>query len=123
DRAMPGRSAAHIPFFSPDGNTIAFFSGAAIWKVATGAASGESPRRIVDAPAAAAGGTWTDDGRISFAPWDSDGLLAVSDAGGSATALTTLNRQKGELEHGWPHALPNGAVLFTVSERGRDPHL
>jgi Tol biopolymer transport system component len=124
DREIPGSNGAHNAFFSPDGNAIAFFSSGAIWRAATSAPSADkSPHRIVDAPTAAAGGTWTDDGRIVFAPLDGDGLMAVSDAGGSATALTTLNQAKGELEHGWPHALPDGAVLFTVSERGRDPHL
>jgi Tol biopolymer transport system component len=124
DREIAGSVGAHNPFFSPDGNAIAFFSGGAIWKAPTSASSADtSPRRLADAPTAAAGGTWTDDGRIIFAPLDSDGLMAVSDAGGSPKALTTLNQPNGELEHGWPHALPNGAVLFTVSERGRDPHL
>ena len=27
------------------------------------------------------------------------------------------------MEHGWPHALPGGGIVFTVSQRGRDPHL
>jgi Tol biopolymer transport system component len=124
DREIAGSTGAHNPFFSPDGSAIAFFSGGAIWKTATGAAAADaSPRRITDAPTAAAGGTWADDRRIIFAPLDGEGLMAVPDTGGSPTALTTLNRRNGELEHGWPHALPNGAVLFTVTEGGRDPHL
>ena len=124
DREIAGSAGAHNPFFAPNGNAIAFFSGGAIWRTATTVASSDvAPRRIADAPTAAAGGTWTDDGRIIFAPLDGDGLMAVSDAGGSAKALTTLNQRSGELEHGWPHALPSGAILFTVSERGRDPHL
>ena len=124
DREIAGSAGAHNPFFAPDGNAIAFFSGGAIWRTATTVASSDvAPRRIADAPTASAGGTWTDDRRIIFAPLDSDGLMAVSDSGGSAKALTTLNQRSGELEHGWPHALPSGAILFTVSERGRDPHL
>jgi serine/threonine-protein kinase len=124
DREIAGSAGAHNPFFAPNGNAIAFFSGGAIWRTATTAASSDmAPRRIADAPTAAAGGTWTDDGRIIFAPLEGDGLMAVSDAGGAAKALTTLNQRSGELEHGWPHALPSGAILFTVSERGRDPHL
>ena len=37
--------------------------------------------------------------------------------------LTELNAADDELEHGWPHALPDGSIVFTVSQRGRDPHL
>ena len=36
---------------------------------------------------------------------------------------TELNAVEGELEHGWPHALPDGSIVFTVSQRGRDPHV
>src|SRR5436190_2138492 len=124
DREIAGSTGAHNPFFSPDGSAIAFFSGGAIWRTAISVTSSDaSPRRITDAPTGAAGGTWTDDRRIIFAPLDGGGLMAVPDAGGSPKALTTLNRRNGELEHGWPHALPNGALLFTVTEAGRDPHL
>ena len=51
------------------------------------------------------------------------GLMAVSAAGGTATAVTELNGVEGELGHGWPHALPDGSIVFTVSQRGRDPHV
>ena len=49
--------------------------------------------------------------------------MAVPAAGGGATALTELNAADGELEHGWPHALSDGSIVFTVSQRGRDPHV
>jgi Tol biopolymer transport system component len=124
DREVSGSTGAHSPFFSPDGSAIAFFSRGSIWKAATTPANGNNgAQRIVAATSDAAGGTWTDDGRIIFAPLGNQGLVAVSQAGGPVSALTVLNRAKGELEHGWPHALPNGAVLFTVTERGHDPHV
>ena len=86
-------------------------------------AGGEGPTRVVDAPTESAGGAWTGDGRIVFAPLGNSGLMAVPPTGGSATAMTELNAADGELEHGWPHALPDGSIVFTVSQRGRDPHL
>jgi hypothetical protein len=49
--------------------------------------------------------------------------MEVSAAGGTPSALTTLNSSDDELEHGWPHALAGGAIVFTVSQRGRDPHV
>ena len=49
--------------------------------------------------------------------------MQVSLAGGAVTPLTSLNAEDGELDHGWPHAMSDGSIVFTVSERGRDPHV
>jgi Tol biopolymer transport system component len=113
-------TGAHDPFFSPDGTSVAFFSRDALWRVSE---TGGTARRVCAAPGDAAGGSWTDDGRIVFAPLEGQGLSQVSSAGGSPAPVTTLSAKDGELAHGWPHALPGGAILFTVSQRGRDPHL
>jgi hypothetical protein len=121
DRQVAESVGAHDPFFSPDGKSIAYFSHEAIWKVSSTSAG--TPLRVCDAPGDGAGGTWTDDGRIVFAPLGGRGLSVVPSAGGAPTHLTTLNTRELELAHGWPHALPGGAILFTVSQRGRDPHL
>ena len=121
DRELPGTVGATSPFFSPDGSSIAYFSRGAIWR--TRVAGSDVPRRVIDAPTDSAGGTWTIDGRIVFAPLGNEGLMQVSDGGGAAAPLTVLNTTDGELEHGWPHALRDGSIVFTVSERGRDPHL
>ena len=82
-----------------------------------------SPERIADAPSGSAGGTWTEDGRIVFAPLENQGLVEVPASGGAVRPLTSLNAQDQEIEHGWPHALPGGALVFTVSQQGRDPHI
>src|SRR3954469_14105051 len=119
DRALVD-AGAHDPFFSPDGKAVAYFSRDAIWRVSV---SGGEPQLVCAAPGSSAGGTWTADARIVFAPLGGRGLAAVPVAGGSPAALTTLSASDGELGHGWPHALPGGAILFTVSQRGRDPHL
>ena len=122
DREVPGTIGASSPFFSPDGSAIAYFSRGAIWRTSS-TSTGGVPQRIVAAPSDSAGGTWTADGRIVFAPLGNQGLMGVPAGGGTAVPLTTLNGSDGELEHGWPHALADGALVFTVSERGRDPHL
>ena len=86
-------------------------------------APGGSPVNVCDAPDASAGGAWTDDGRIVFAPLGGAGLMAVPAAGGVPSAITTLSTREEELAHGWPQALPKGAIVFTVSQKGRDAHL
>jgi Tol biopolymer transport system component len=120
DEELPGTIGASAPFFSPDGSSVAYFSRSAIWRVAI--LKGNGPTRVVDAPPESAGATWTLDGRIVFATLHT-GLMAVPASGGTATAVTELDVGEGELEHGWPHALPDGSIVFTVSQRGRDPHL
>jgi Tol biopolymer transport system component len=119
DQELANTIGATTPFFSPDGSSIAYFSGGAIWRLP---ASGGTPARIADAPTGSAGGTWTTDGRIVFAPLET-GLMSVSATGGALAPVTQVNREDDELEHGWPHALPDGSMVFTVSERGRDSHL
>ena len=120
EREVSEAAGAHDPFFSPDGKSVGYFSRDAIWRVPL---TGGAAQRVCAAPEDSAGGTWTDDARIVFAPLDGQGLYAVTSGGGSPAPLTTLSARDGELAHGWPHALPGGAILFTVSQRGRDPHL
>ena len=110
---LPGTEGAHSPFFSPDSEWVAFFADAKLKKVAL---SGGAPVTVCDTPDAR-GGTWGADGWIVFAAFfpgiDRAGLLRVSSAGGTPTALTTL--ADGEVVHGWPHFLPGGnALLFST---------
>ena len=120
EREVADAIGGHDPFFSPDGKSVGYFSRDAIWRVPVG---GGVAQRVCAAPGESAGGTWTGDGQIVFAPLGGQGLHSVPSAGGTPAPLTTLNGRDGELAHGWPHALPGGAILFTVSQRGRDPHL
>jgi serine/threonine-protein kinase len=121
DREVADSGGATNPFFSADGESIAYFARGAIWKART--ASGGTPQRVCDAPVDSAGGTWTGDGRIVFAPLGGLGLMTVPAAGGTPAPITTLNKKNAELAHGWPHALPAGGIVFTVSHKGRDAHL
>ena len=122
DREAPDTAGASAPFFSPDSASVAYFSRGNIWR--TSVSTSSSPQRIVDAPSDSAGGTWTPDNRIVFAPLGNQGLMEVAaTGGGTAVPLTSLSAKDEELEHGWPHALADGAIVFTVSQRGRDPHV
>jgi Tol biopolymer transport system component len=120
-RALENTTGGSAPFFSPDGSSVAYFARGAIWRVAV--SGSEEPARVADAPIDSAGGAWTSDGRIVFAPLGGSGLMEVPATGGTAVAATSLDVAEGELEHGWPHPLPSGDVVFSVSQRGRDPHL
>jgi Tol biopolymer transport system component len=114
---LPGTEGAHEPFFSPDGQWIAFFADAKLKKVA---ASGGAPVTICDLPDGR-GGWWAADGSIVFAPFfagmDRGGLLRVSSNGGKPEPVTNL--ADGEVAHGWPQVLPGGAALLYASHTSR----
>jgi serine/threonine-protein kinase len=109
---LPGTEGATMPFFSPDGQWIAFFAQTKLKRIAVGGAA----MQIVTADAPdPRGGAWGRDGVIYFAPTNMSGLFKVPASGGVATALTTLDSDKGEISHRWPQVLPDGqALLFTI---------
>jgi len=114
---IAGTEGARTPFFSPDGEWIAFFAERALRKVAV---AGGSPLTLCEVVASdTRGGTWGRDGLIVFAPeWES-GLFKVSADGGEPQPVTTLDMAAGERSHRWPQFLPDGrAVLYMAQIRG-----
>ena len=110
-RPIPGTDGAKSPFFSPNGEWVAFFAQGKLKKVTL---SGAGLQDITEAKDAR-GGAWSEDDVIYFAPTNVSGILRVPAAGGAATELTHLDRAKGEISHRWPHVLPGGkAILFSV---------
>ena len=110
---ISGTEGARDPFFSPDGQWIGFFADGKLKKVST--SSGATPLTLSDA-SNPRGGTWGPEDTIIFPAFTDSGLFQISAAGGSAKALTTPDRKKGESLHGWPEFLPDGrTILFTVA--------
>ena len=113
---LPGTEGAHSPFFSPDGQSIAFFADGQLKRVAI---SGGATVVLADAPTAR-GGAWSEDGTIFFTPnfLAGVGLSRVSSSGGATEILTMPDSAAGEVTHRWPQALPGGkAVLFTAHRK------
>jgi Tol biopolymer transport system component len=110
---LAGTEGAHSPFFSPDGQSIAFFAEGQLKRVAV---SGGATVVLADAPTDR-GGTWSEDGTIFFTPhmMPGVGLVRVSSSGGPTEAVTRPDPTLGEVTHRWPQALPGGkAILFTA---------
>ena len=106
---LRGSEGAYAPFFSPDGQWVAFFAGGKLRKLPL---DGGEPVILCDAPAGR-GGSWSDDGNI-IASLDSQvGLSVVPSAGGKPDPLTTL--APGENSHRWPQVLPGGKVVLFSS--------
>jgi Tol biopolymer transport system component len=107
---LAGTEGASGPFFSPDGQWIAFAAGGKLKKISV---AGSSAVTLCDAPLFL-GGSWGEDGSIVAALTLSGGLFRILSAGGAAVPLTKLDAERGERTHRWPQILPGGrAVVFT----------
>jgi serine/threonine-protein kinase len=104
---------AQSPFFSPDGQWIAFFADGHLKKIPV---TGGPVTTLCDA-ILGRGGAWADDGTIVFSPdvGPAGRLLRVSSAGGTTVPLTTLAQS--EVNQRWPEILPGGKVVLFTSSR------
>ena len=115
-RAISGTEGGRAPFFSPDGETLAFFTTDALRTVAL--ASGTV--RTVCTVEQGLGGAWIGD-RIVFSSFerrDAVGLWSVPARGGRPQVLTT--RGDDEAAHRWPAAINDQTILYTVWRTGLD---
>jgi hypothetical protein len=110
---LGGLGLPRSPFISPDGQSIGFYDGQFLKKVAI---TGGPPVTIAPVNGFSRGATWGPDGTIVFATTASaTGLQRVSAAGGEPMVLTKPDRERGDGDHLWPEFLPGGeAVLFTI---------
>jgi len=109
---MPGTDGAGgEPFFSPDGEWVAFFDlNTGLRKLPV---RGGTPRTVVVNAGRQLGGSWGTDDTIIFA--DGVGLFTVSANGGTAQLLARPVPERGETRYAWPQILPGGRlVLFTI---------
>jgi len=115
-RDLPGTADAHQPFFSPDGQWVAFFTSTGdLRKIAL---NGGNPVTLLEKINSSqwAFGAWTDDHTIIFSGGAGDyGLRRVSADGGTPSAVTSLDAAQGEIRHLGPDLVAGThAVLFTV---------
>ena len=109
---LRGISGARAPFFSTDGQWIAFFQ-SGLKKVSV---TGGPPVSICPISGAPRGGSWGPDDTIVFATSAAGGLQRVAVGGGTPKAITKPDVTHGEFNHLFPSVLPGGrAVLFTIS--------
>jgi serine/threonine-protein kinase len=103
------------PFFSPDGQWVAFFRQTELVKAPV---DGGAPIVITQTTERSGGGDWRADGTIVFAT--TGGLYQVSANGGHPQLLAKPDRQKREKLYAFPEFLPDGqSILFTIA--GEDP--
>jgi eukaryotic-like serine/threonine-protein kinase len=117
-RPIAGTDGAWGAFWSPDSLSVGFFAHNKLKRVSI---SGGEPAVICDAPRGGGGGTWNRDGVIVFTPSIDSALFRVSAAGGSPTALTALDTNRGETAHVGPLFLPDGRHFVFAIVGGNDP--
>jgi serine/threonine-protein kinase len=104
---LQGTEGAQGPFFSPDGQWVAFSAGGKLKKAPV---EGGPPIVLCDAPLAPAG-SWGDDGNLVVAI--NFFLSRLPSKGGTPTRITEL--APGEIVHRWPQFLPGSkALLFSA---------
>ena len=101
---LPGTENAQRPFWSPDSKFLAFFAGQQLKKIA---ATG-GPVQLICEVIGGADGSWGSSGVIIFDGSTSDSIRKVSASGGTVSAATKIQRDKGEQYHMWPCFLPDG---------------
>jgi serine/threonine protein kinase/Tol biopolymer transport system component len=110
-RVVPGTEEAMLPFFSPDGEYVAFFARGHLIKAAV---SDGSLTTLAVAPDPW-GGTWGEDGSIIFVPMFSSGLVRLWLHNGTPEVLTKPDEAAGGYAHMYPQFLPDGRhVVFSL---------
>ena len=113
---LPGTEGAESPFFSLDGTRVGYITlnPSALKVVSLG---GGPPITVVDSGIGRIGASWGPDGYLYAV--GRGGIVRVPASGGVLEPVTVLDTAKGETNHRWPEALPNGkGVLFTVQRAG-----
>ena len=110
-RRLPGTEDAELPFFSPDGAWVAFYSHGALRKVAL---AGGPAAVVVEVPLPSwfGGGTWGNDDTIIYAVPTSNALYRVPARGGRPSTVVVNDTLSATPFY--PHMLPNGRALFVA---------
>jgi serine/threonine-protein kinase len=115
---LRGTEGATGPFFSPDGEWVAYFDTTrGLRKIRLDAGAGV-PISITNTSAGVfRGGSWGPDGTIVFASSASLGLMRVPHIGGAAQPLTQPSNEV----HTRPYFFPDGRALVYTSQRPGSP--
>ena len=111
---LPDTEGARNPFFSPDGEWIAFTVPGDSLKIIS--IRGGHPQTLCPIGSNPYGGSWSEKGTIVFSG-SNTGLFRIPATGGEPEVVTRL--EAGEQGHRWPAFLPGGeTVLMTRRTQG-----
>lgn len=107
---IPGTEGAYNPFFSPDGEWVAFGAAGALKKVPL---AGGPPVTILETPGTISGAAWRSDGMILLDSPVGPDLVLVPATGGASRSVTTLDSLPGTAYYS-PSLLPGGDWALTA---------
>jgi serine/threonine protein kinase/Tol biopolymer transport system component len=114
---VAGTDGATSLFWSPDGRSLAFFTGSKLRRVDF---PGGTPVSICDVREGIGfAGTWGADGQILFTSIEGEAIYRVAASGGVAAALLKPDPARNETRLNWPTFLPDGR-RFLYLQRLRD---
>ena len=120
---VPGGEIGLTPFFSPDGDSVAFLT-AAPGDLRVVPVGGGAPTTLVRDSAYAAGGAWSEDGWLYFVGGTAQALLRVRATGGPPELVARPDTTRDELFFNYPQVLPGGrAALITIMRRSGPPDI
>jgi serine/threonine-protein kinase len=111
--ALPGTEGASFPFFSPNGEWVAFFAAGKLRKIAVAG----GPVQTIGDVTSPRGGSWGADDVIIASREVLDGLWQFPANAGEPRRLTSpAGDPEGMTAHRWPQILPDGkGVLFSAT--------
>jgi serine/threonine protein kinase len=114
--AIAGTEGSAEPMFSPDGRSLAFFSGSKLKKVSL---EGGTPTTLAEGIVYPTGSCWAADHNIYYSPSLQSAILRVNENGGTPQPVTKLQPGSSELGHASPYLLPDQkTLLFTIFTGG-----
>lgn len=116
-RVLPDSDESRWPFWSPDGEHLAYFSNDKVMRIEV--ATGESQVLVSANAAWAAGGTWGPDGTILYGRHGAMSIRSVSDDGSQQGSATNYP-SGGHLGHFHPFFLPDGEHFLYYAEGAED---
>jgi Tol biopolymer transport system component/DNA-binding winged helix-turn-helix (wHTH) protein len=113
---LEGTEQVDSAFWSPDGQSIAFFASGKLERMDL---QSGSIQVICETPIATSTGAWGGDGTILLDTLDYPEIFRVPATGGVAKPLTRLNPMNGETRHSGPQFLPDGRhfIYFVQSDK------
>ena len=115
-RSLPGTESPFLPFWSPDGKSLGFFSAGQMKRISLsgGAAVDIAP---ADNPR---GGAWGVGDVILYTPATQSGMFSVPATGGTPKEITPLDAR--HTTYRWPYFLPDGKHFLYLAGSHTKPH-